>query len=104
MTQALAARIAIEGIFWSALGFVIVVSAFWPWWKSQLGWSIAAKSLTLALAVFPAMLAYWFGPSVYQRAPWLQWVAIAALWLVPPILVWRAVVIWHAQRKARDVL
>ena len=102
MSQALAGQIAVEGIFYSALGFVIAVSFFWPWWKSALGWSIVAKSLALALAVFPAMLVYWLGPSA--RAAWLQWTALVALMTVPPILVWRLVVIWQAQRKARDVL
>ena len=104
MSIALAGKIGVEGLFYAALGFVAVVSVFWPWWKSALGWSIIAKSLALGIAVLPAMLAYWFGMGVYQRAPWLQWVAIGALWLVPPILAWRAVVIWQAQRHARDVL
>jgi hypothetical protein len=104
VTQELATRIAIEGIFYSAAGFVIAVSVFWPWWKSQLGWTVVAKSLALAVAVFPAMLAYWFGPGVYHRCPWLQWASIGAMWLIPPILVWRAVVIWHAQRTARGIL
>ena len=103
MTQALAGRIAVEGIFWSALAFVAVVSVFWPWWKSALGWSIIAKSIALAFAVFPAMLDYWLGTTT-SRDKWLQWMAIGALWTIPPILVWRAVVIWHAQRKARDVI
>lgn len=99
-----AGRIAVEGIFYSALGFVAAVSFWWPWWKTQLGWSIVAKSLALALAVTPAMLTIWFGLEVYADAPWLQWVAIAALLAVPPILVWRAWVIWQLQRKARDII
>ena len=104
MSQALAGQIAAEGIFYSAVGFVIAVSFFWPWWRSQLGWSIVAKSLALAAAVLPSMLVYWFGAGVYADVPWLAWVAIGALWLVPPILAWRVAVIWHAQRRARDIL
>ena len=104
MSQALAGTIAIQGIFYSAIGFVIAVSVFWPWWKSQLGWSIAAKSLALSLAVLPAMIRYWFGPGIYAEVRWLGWVAVAALWVIPPILAWRAVVIWHAQRKAKDIV
>ena len=103
MSQALAGQIAVEGIFYSALGFAVVVSLFWPWWKSALGWSIVAKSLALAIAVFPAMLSYWLGAR-FGRTPWLQWVAISALWLIPPILAWRVVVIWQAQKKAREIL
>lgn len=104
MTQALAAHIAIAGVFWSALGFVAAVSLFWPWWKSQLGWTIAAKSIAIALAVLPSILYTWFGPGVYRDAPWLAWVAIGALALIPPILVWRAVILWHTQRRARDII
>lgn len=104
MTLQVAGQIAAEGIFYSALGFIAAVSVFWPWWKSQLGWSIVAKSLALALAVFPAMLTYWFGAGVYARAPWLGWVAVGALWAVPPILAWRVAVIWQAQRRARDMI
>lgn len=104
MTEAFAAHLAIGGVFWSALAFIAAVSFYWPWWKSQLGWSIAAKSFALSIAVFPAILTYWFGPEIYDDAPWLRWVTIAALWLIPPILAWRAWVIWQAQRKARDVI
>ena len=99
-----AGQIAVEALFYAAILFVAAVSTFWPWWKSQLGWTVTAKSLALAIAVLPAMLAYWFGPGVYASDPWVRWVSIAALWTVPPILAWRAVVIWHLQRKARDIL
>lgn len=104
MSYTFAGHAAIQGVFYSALLFVLAVSTFWPWWKSQLGWSIVAKSIALAIAVFPAMLAYWFGPQVYTRALWLRWAAIGALWTIPLILAWRLAVIWQAQRKARDVL
>lgn len=104
MTVALAGEVAVEGVFYSALLFVAAISFFWPWWKSQLGWSIAAKSLAIAIAVLPAMLFYWLGHRVYDDAPWLRWVAVAALWAIPPILAWRAWVIWQLQRKARGVL
>lgn len=102
MSLALAGEIAVQAIFFSAVGFVAVVSLFWPWWRSGLGWSICAKSLALAVAVFPAMLGYWFGHRL-ERIVWLQWMVIAALWLIPPILAWRVVVIWQAQRKAREI-
>lgn len=104
MTQALAAQIAVEGTFYGAFAFIAAVSIFWPWWRSQLGWSIIAKSVAVALAVLPNMLFYWFGPAVYIDAPWIYWVAIGALLLVPPILAWRAAVIWRAQRRARTML
>ena len=104
MTLVTAGQIAVQGVFYSALGFVAAVSFFWPWWKSQLGWSIAAKSLAIAIAVFPTVLYDWFGARVYTEDPWLGWVTVAALALIPPILAWRAVIIWQAQKRARDML
>ena len=94
--MALAATIAIQGIFYSSIAFVAAVSMFWPWWRSQLGWSITAKTLALTIAVFPAMLMYWFG---FHPPQWVSWVAVLALWLIPPILAWRAFVLWQVQRK-----
>lgn len=104
MTLALAGRLAVEGVFYSAILFVAAVSLYWPWWKSQIGWSITAKSIALALAILPAMLTYWFGRGVYREFPWLGWVAVGALVLIPPILAWRAVIIWHFQRRARNII
>ena len=101
MSLQLAGQIVVEEIFYSSLGFVIAVSVFWPWWRSQLGWSICAKALAFGLAFTPAMVMYTFG----AHAPtWMQWGAVCSAALVGPILAWRAWVIWHAQRKARDIL
>lgn len=99
MTQQLAAQIAIEGIFYSGVAFIIAVSLFWPWWKSQLGWTIIAKTVTLSLAVLPAMLMYWFGIGTPR---WLMYVSILALWAIPPILAWRAIVLWRVQRHGLE--
>jgi hypothetical protein len=86
---------AIEAIFYSSVLFVAVVSSFWSWWKSQLGWTIIAKTAALTIAVFPAMLAFWLG----RKEPgWLDWVSVAALWAIPPVLAWRALVLWQVQR------
>lgn len=94
-------KIAVEAIFYSSLGFVAVVSLFWPWWKSQLGWTIAAKSLALGLAVFPAMLIYWFGHDVFTDSPWLKWASVTMLYLIPPILIWRAFILFRIQQRSR---
>jgi hypothetical protein len=104
VSQQDAARIAIEAIFYTSILFTAAVSMFWPWWRSQLGWSIIAKSFALAVAVLPAMIAYWFGTAVYARNPWLGWLSIAAMATIPLILVWRAAVLWHVQRAARQIL
>ena len=95
MTEQVAVQIAVEAIFYSSALFVAVVSLYFPWWRSQLGWTIIAKTLALAVAVFPAMLTYWLGVRV---TGWLAWVSVAALWTIPPILAWRALVIWRVQR------
>ena len=96
MTLATAQQWAIEAIFYSSVLFVAAVSTFWPWWKSQLGWSIIAKTAALTIAVVPAMLYYWLG----HRPPgWLNWLSVAALWTIPLILAWRGWVLWQVQRK-----
>lgn len=96
-TQA-AFQYAIQAVFYAGLGFVAAVSTFWPWWQSQLGWTIAAKSVALSLAVSPGMLVIWFGRNHFTDSPALQWVSIVCLFLVPVILTWRAAVLWHVQR------
>lgn len=96
MSEALAGQIGIEGIFYASLAFPAVVALYWPWWRSQLGWSITAKSLALAIAILPAMSYYWFG----GRAPsWLVDLSLAGLWCVPVILAWRVLVLWRVQRQ-----
>ena len=99
MSQQTALRIDIQAIFYTSLLFTVAVSTFWPWWRSQLGWSIIAKSLALTVAVLPAMIAYWFGPAIYARNPWLGWLSIGAMATIPAILAWRAWVLWQVQRK-----
>ncbi len=96
MTLAVAGTIAVQGIFYASLIFIIGVSAFWPWWQSELGWSITAKSIALGLAVLPAQIAYWTGG---KPSPGEQWAATILLWFVPPILIWRAWVLFKVQRR-----
>ena len=96
-----ATKYGIEAIFYSSIGFVILLSTFWAWWRTQLGWSIIAKSIALAMAVLPGMLVIWFGITV--TAP-LQWVTLCALWAVPVILGWRLAVLWLIQRGGKDAL
>jgi hypothetical protein len=96
-----ATQIGVEAVFYTALAFTAAVSCFWPWWKSQLGWTIVAKSLALAVATLPAMLFYWYS----GRSPaWLDWVSVCALWSIPVILAWRAYVLWQVQRSGGQPL
>ena len=100
MTLAVAGTVAVQGIFYSALLFPLVVATFWPWWKSELGWSIVAADVAYAVAVFPAMLSYWFGITL---PAWLLWASVVALWLVPPVVAWRASVLWRVQRGGMEI-
>lgn len=88
----------IQAVFYASWAFIAVVSVFWPWWKTLIGWSVVLKAAALGVAVMPAMLDYWFGPVL---PAWLNWVSVAGLWAVPPILVFRAIVVWIYQRTGR---
>lgn len=101
MTEALATKIGIETIFYCSIAFCLAVSLFWPWWQSRLGWTIVAKSMALAIATLPAMVFFWFG---FQPPEWLRIASISGLWLVPPILAWRALELWLVQRRGGQPL
>lgn len=100
--QRLVAEIAVQAIFYGSVLFIAAVSTFWPWWRTQLGWTIIAKSAALALAVMPAMFIYWFGRNTFTQSDWLGWVSVGALLMVPPILAWRGIVLWRVQRHGAE--
>lgn len=91
--------VVIQVIFYSGLAVPAVLALFWPWWRSELGWSIVAKTICLSLALLGAMLTYWFGPVGFTRSAFLQWFTIAALAAVPVVLWWRVWVIFKTQRS-----
>lgn len=97
--QALVSTIVIQVIFYSGLAAPAVMASFWVWWRSELGWSIVAKTLALSLALLPAMFLYWFGPTAFTTSDALRWFSIVALAAVPVILWWRVWVIFKTQRK-----
>ena len=90
--------VIIQVIFYSGIAAPLVIAAFWKWWRSELGWSIVAKTIALSLALFPAMLFYWLGPTAFTTSGGLRWFSIAALGAVPLIVWWRVWVIYKAQR------
>ena len=97
-------QVIIQVIFYSGLIAPAVTATFWPWWRSELGWSITAKMLALSLALLPAMLLYWFGLNAFTSSDVLRWFSITALAAVPVIIWWRVWVIFKAQRDgARHV-
>lgn len=91
-------RIIIQVIFYSGIAAPAVLAAFWPWWRSELGWSIVAKTLALSLALLGSMLMYWLGPASVARSPVVQWFTLVMLAAVPVIIWWRVWVIWKTQR------
>ena len=96
--QARVSLIVIQVIFYSGFAAPAVMATFWPWWRSELGWSIVAKTLALTLALLPAMLIYWFGFNTFTDSRAMQWFSICALAAVPVIVWWRVWVIFKAQR------
>ena len=96
--EAQVARVIIQVIFYSGILAPMAMSWFWPWWRSELGWSIVAKTLALSMALLPAMLVYWFGLNTITSSPALRWFSLTALAAVPVIVWWRVWVIFKAQR------
>lgn len=96
--------IIIQVIFYSGLTAPMVMELFWRWHRSELGWSIAAKTIALSLALSPAMLVYWFGVNALTTSDVLRWFSIVMLALVPLIIWWRVWVVYKQQRDgARHV-
>jgi hypothetical protein len=69
---------------------------FWPWWKTGFGINVVSLEFVIAVALLPSFLHRIAGLSATTYAfLWLQAVSIC---LVPVVIIWRAVIIWHAQR------
>ena len=96
--QSLVSLVIVQAIFYSGFAAPAVMATFWPWWRSELGWSIVAKTFALSLALLPAMLLYWLGPTTFTTSSALRWFSIAALGAVPLIVWWRVWVIYRFQR------
>ena len=97
--EAQVTQVIIQVIFYSGILAPAVTATFWPWWRSELGWTISAKMLALSMAILPAMLLFWFGPSAFVTSDVLRWFSITALAAVPVIIWWRVWVIFKAQRN-----
>jgi ABC-type molybdate transport system permease subunit len=92
-------QIIIQVIFYSGIAEATALALFWKWWRSELGWSIVAMTLSLSLALLGIMLVYWFGPNGVTRSPVVQWFTLVMLAAVPVITWWRVWVIYKAQRR-----
>lgn len=87
--------VLVQVVFWVCLQFCVTVSLFWPWWKTDLGWTIVLKTACIAALLLPANLSIVFGINVMTPA-W-QWTGAVLLGLVALIVLWRQVVIWVLQ-------
>jgi hypothetical protein len=94
----LVTEIAVQIIFWSGLAAPAVLGLFWPWWRSELGWSITAKTLALSGTLVSIMIYYLFGPGVLADSAALRWFTIIMLYTIPAIIWWRVWVIYKTQR------
>jgi hypothetical protein len=93
------ARLALQAGFWAAVAFPIITAFFWPWWTSSWGWNIISLEAAIGLALLEAVLYVEFGLKPgHTPLHILGWTEAAALWMVPVIIVWRGIIIWHTQR------
>lgn len=84
--------------FFASVLFTPVVSAFWPWWREWWGQNIVLLELCISGTLFGSFLYTDFG--VDSDA--LMWVTSVFLTAIPVIIVWRAAMIWHAQRAGQQ--
>jgi hypothetical protein len=89
-------KILIQTVFWISVGFVVGVSTFWPWWKTDLGWTIVLKTAAIAALLLPANLHDLFGIQAGTLA-WAWWVTTSFA-SVGIVIVWRFIVMYILQR------
>ncbi len=76
--------------FWVSAAYIAGVSTFWPWWKTDLGWTIVLEAAAIMVVLLPFELHALFGLDPGGLA--FTWLRLAAFAAVPVILVWRFVV------------
>ena len=89
-------EVIIQVGFWMSVAFIIGTSTFWPWWKTDLGWTIIFETLGLGILMFPTSMELEFGIKA-DTLTW-QWIASLSFVFVVIVLPWRAVAIWRRQR------
>jgi len=89
------ADIAVGVTFWVCLLWPALVRPFWPWHQHEWGWNMVIKTELLALALLSAVLKIEFGVTSGLALLWIEVLAVSA---IPPVVVWRAWIIWRSQR------
>lgn len=88
--------VLVQAGFWVSLAFVLVVSTYWPWWKTDVGWTIILEAVGLGLLLMPSTTGLEFGWNTSDL--FWQWFVAICFTFVFVIMPWRAVVIWRRQR------
>jgi hypothetical protein len=92
----------IQFVFWAGLLAIVSISTFWPWWKTDLGWTICLEMLCLSTVTFPSTMFLEFGMDT-QTLFWQWWVAIT-FFVSGCVTICRIFVTWRYQhyRKATE--
>jgi hypothetical protein len=91
-----AAAIILHAVSCLGIAFALGVSFFWPWWKTDLGWTVVLEAVAISVVLFPYDMHTWFNIRV-DTLPWL-WEQVLGTALVGLVLIWRFVIIWIIQR------
>lgn len=72
------------------------IQGYWPWYHSTWGWNLVVFDLIIGLAVLPAWLHRILG--LNPATLYFEWIEVVSLWSIPIVILWRAILIWRAQR------
>jgi hypothetical protein len=82
--------------FWTCFTWPAVVRLFWPWHRDQWGWNMVLKTEMIAVALLASVLKTEFG---IKPGLELEWVAVAAVTVIPLIVGWRTWIIYRDQQR-----
>jgi hypothetical protein len=77
----------------------LVTATYWKWWRSTIGWTVAAMDILLMLTFMLPSVGLIFG--IDTRGPDYRWYTLGVLALVQPTVVWRAYVLFRRQQLGR---
>lgn len=89
--------ILVQVTFWVCVVFIISTSIFWPWWKTDLGWTIILKTACLGAILLPPNLTLIFG--INTTSFFWRWESVATFAGIAMTIIWRGIVIWLLQRR-----
>lgn len=88
--------VMIQLCFWLCVLFIAVTSWFWPWWRTDFGWTITLKIIGIAWLLSASVLQMELGIRT-QTLLWM-WFASCGFVFIAVVVPWRAWVIWKRQR------